>query len=305
MDCEKKEFLSHLNERLDGMDDNLNVDGKAFHNIFIVGAPRSGTTILNQLFAGCSDVGYVNNLMATFWRAPIAGALLSNRWMSQKYFSGVSAFGVTKDIREPHEFGGFWREQLHYPGIEQKAEAQGVDWNHLKNTLNNISRVFHRPVVYKVFQLYWHIREFHQVSPESKWIWIQRDTVDNAVSLLNSRRKKVGGVNAWLSAKPLGIEPYLGDNPHLEVVSQVELINSWLECELGKLSAENWKRITYESLSNETEAVFNDLCYWCEIDVIADKLSEASKYVRLKVENESEDKRLTNEAYERFKNASE
>ena len=40
--------------------------------LFIVGVPRSGTTLLYQLMCTHLDVGYVSNAMARWWMAPIS-----------------------------------------------------------------------------------------------------------------------------------------------------------------------------------------------------------------------------------------
>ena len=39
--------------------------------IFIVGVPRSGTTLLSQLLIEHLDIGYINNHIAKYWMAPL------------------------------------------------------------------------------------------------------------------------------------------------------------------------------------------------------------------------------------------
>ena len=62
----KSNFLEVMNKQLIGLDNQLEISGDAKHNIFIIGAPRSGTTLLSQLFSGCTNAGYPNNLMSSF-----------------------------------------------------------------------------------------------------------------------------------------------------------------------------------------------------------------------------------------------
>jgi hypothetical protein len=38
---------------------------------FIVGAPRSGTTLLLQTIINHYNLGYINNFIARFWEAPV------------------------------------------------------------------------------------------------------------------------------------------------------------------------------------------------------------------------------------------
>jgi ABC-type oligopeptide transport system ATPase subunit len=46
---------------------------------FIVGLPRSGTTLLSQLLAYSLDAGYTTNFAARFWLAPVHGLRLGRR----------------------------------------------------------------------------------------------------------------------------------------------------------------------------------------------------------------------------------
>jgi hypothetical protein len=45
--------------------------------VFVLGVPRSGTTLTSQLLAYCLDAGYVNNAAARFWLAPVHGIRLA------------------------------------------------------------------------------------------------------------------------------------------------------------------------------------------------------------------------------------
>ena len=44
----KNNFLEVMNKQLIGLDNQLEISGDSKHNIFIIGAPRSGTTLLSQ-----------------------------------------------------------------------------------------------------------------------------------------------------------------------------------------------------------------------------------------------------------------
>ena len=78
-------------------------------NIFIIGAPRSGTTLLSQLITFVLDIGYINNFIARFWEAPLQGIRLSNIINTNlRQISFNSTHGVTSNLNGPHEFGYYW-----------------------------------------------------------------------------------------------------------------------------------------------------------------------------------------------------
>ena len=298
----KNNFLELMNKQLVGLDNQLEISGNAKHNIFIIGAPRSGTTLLSQLFSGCTNAGYPNNLMSSFWNAPITGALLSTRWTEDKIFTGNSNFGQTSDYREPHEFGAFWRSNLLMNAMEQPDDilTESIKWNHLANTLKDISRVFSVPVVYKAFHLAWFIREISKALPDSKWIWITRNTVDNARSLLDLRRHMHNDINKWASSKPIGIEKYFVKNPYLEVVAQVELINQWIDSQLKTVNKDNWLSLSLESLVANPIDTFEKVSTWSGVKAVDENIKLAAKNIQPeKFENDLEYQKVKG-AYESF-----
>ncbi len=113
-DVGEERFLESFNDFLGSREKEfMKQDGPGYPNIFIFGAPRSGTTLLSQVLALCLDIGYIDNLIARFWKAPLQGIRLSKillQDLRRTDFSSVH--GVTIDLTEPHEFGYFWTRWL-------------------------------------------------------------------------------------------------------------------------------------------------------------------------------------------------
>ncbi len=294
-------LLNLLNDKLADLDSHFNPEGETYHNIFIIGAPRSGTTLLSQLFSGCTNAGYPNNLMALFWNAPVTGALISKKWIKERVFTGFSDFGQTKDYREPHEFGAFWRSNLCMDSMSQpEASDININWINLKNTLQNISRVFSVPVVYKAFHLAWFINEINELLPNSKWIWTTRKTIDNARSILDLRKHLHNDINTWASSKPKGIDKFLREDPYLEVVAQVELINKWIDSQLKTINKESWYSLSLEKFTKSPIKSFEELATWCGVEVFEKNLKKASKNIKIEeFENDQEYLNIKN-AYKNF-----
>jgi hypothetical protein len=61
MKIDKTNFLEQINDVLEHHIDYVG-DGRSYPNYFIVGVPRSGTTILAQILAYVTNVGFINNL---------------------------------------------------------------------------------------------------------------------------------------------------------------------------------------------------------------------------------------------------
>lgn len=243
---------------------------ESFENIFIVGAPRSGTTIFNQAFTYCFDVGFVDNLAARFFWNPALGVRIRQSLGYEKKWMGKSMFGQTDEISEPHEFGQFWRESLNYDDMVQKEYAPNM--LSLVSDLDMISSEFGKPVVYKAFLLAWHLSYFHnKFAPNSKWIFIERNLLDNAVSVAGLRRSR-GGLGDVQSMMPISAQHVA--EPYEQIVRQVRGVNHWIETELDKIPDGNSIVIKYEDFVADPDCVFHKVSNFLAYEFDRSKLSE-------------------------------
>ena len=90
--------------------------------LFVIGAPRSGTTMMMQWLARTDAFAYPTNLSSRFYAAPYLGSLISQlllnprfqhrdefQELSPRVQEVASALGKTSGIHEPNEFWYFWR----------------------------------------------------------------------------------------------------------------------------------------------------------------------------------------------------
>jgi len=92
--------------------------------IFIVGAQRSGTTLLMQLMTSFFKLSYPNNFIARYWNVPFIGAVLYNslsRNLNKKNNIDLhSDLGYTSGLEGPHEFGYFWKKWFPWESWQKK-----------------------------------------------------------------------------------------------------------------------------------------------------------------------------------------
>lgn len=245
-------FLDRLNAILGppADDDLLELD-EVYPTLHIVGAPRSGTTLLYQTVASGLEIGYVNNLVAAFWRAPTFAIQLSRKLGLDRLESSFdSSFGRTRDVREPHEFGYFWNAHLRYPDLSEQppGHEETIDWGYLRRVLLNMADRNGGPMAFKPMLLVWHLEAMLRAMPLTCYVWIRRDPVQTALSLLSMRRSLFGSEEHWASLRPR--EPgWLADEPPWrQVVAQVILLERTIAGAAGRMGPEHVLSLRYEEL---------------------------------------------------------
>ncbi len=258
-DQEFESYLSLLNASLHEIEQTLYKDlEEKYPTIHIIGAARSGTTLLTQIIFTYLKVGYINNLIAAFWKAPLFGIQLSKKLLGQAYQSSfTSFFGRTNNVYEPHEFTYFWNYHLAYPDLQQKTaeHEKNINWEMLKKVLLNMTNVFECPILFKSVLLGFHSSRLFQYLPKTCYIYIKRNYIDNAISLLKYREKMLGSIDSWVSIKPRQYEWLKDEDIYTQVVGQVLFLeHEYLE-QLKTIPYTNKLFVKYDEVCNKPEKV--------------------------------------------------
>jgi len=237
-----EDFLVRMNERLRTLAEaEYRSDVGEPTLIVVAGPPRSGTTLALQLLASCLDVGFVDNLAASFWQAPTYGVRLSRKLFPRPFQSSYrSSYGRTAGLDEPHEFGYFWNHLLGFRALSEPSEAQrdAVDWGRVKRVVSNVAVAFGAPWLLKGFQLTWLLQSFTRALPGTIVVRMLRDDIDTACSILRFREGAFGSRRHWASLRPLDWQSWADESPEHQVAAQVLAIQAALDAQLATLPEE-------------------------------------------------------------------
>lgn len=268
-DESQESFLTQLNHLLNSHEtpeyQELEISAPIF---FIFGLPRSGTTILSQLLTYCLDVGYINNVIARFWSAPLTGIKLSKILLkNEKDFSFQSNLGQTHQLSEPHEFGYFWQQWLKK---EQQADflkfnedEESIDWQGLKTCLANLQYEFAKPLLFRNNLGANHMPRFNREIPKLMWIYIHRDSYDVAHSIYQARKKYYQDKTTWWGTYP---PSYLEvkDKPIFEqIAAQVIDLKIFYQQQLAQIPAQQQWTLSYEELCRSPQQALESLKNKC------------------------------------------
>jgi len=260
-DAGRESFLERLNSQLAPANDAEYRDlQERFPTLQIIGVPRSGTTLLSQLLSAHLDVGYVDHVVAAFWQAPLYGIRLSQQLLNGVRPTGfTSEYGRTTEIHDPHEFGYFWRYLLGHDDLsEVEAATAVVDWQRVQRVITNMCDEIGRPFVFKSFLLTWHMLEFQAVLPRTCFVWVKRDPLDAAMSILRFREAFAGSRDTWVSMKPRSYAE-LSEQPRAyQVAGQVYDIEQTIRANVAGAAPGTVLEVEYEQLCRQPAAVLED-----------------------------------------------
>jgi sulfotransferase family protein len=219
--------------------------------LFVVGAPRSGSTLLYQLLTDRFDVGYLANGHA---RRPGAPSLVERRRGLVRARHGAlgdyrSSFGGTEGELGPSECGPFWYRffprRPHYVSADAFPAAARRE---LRAAVGAFVEACGRPVVYKNLFNTARMEAIAAALPEALFVAVHRDLAANARSLLDGRLRVAGAYDAWWSVEPPGIERLLQLSPEEQVVEQVRELDALVARVEASIGSDRVLHLAYEDL---------------------------------------------------------
>lgn len=242
--------------------------------IFIVGAPRSGTTLMLQWLAASGTFGYPTNFLSRFFRAPYIGIriqqLLTDPSLDYRgelfeltgtLVEWVSEAGKTRGALQPHEFFYFWRR--FFP-IDQAAkltreQLEASDPEGFVRGWGLIERALRKPLAAKGILLQYDIDLLAEWLPRAVFVYTRRDPFFNAQSLLEARERVFGTWAAWFSVKPPEYDWLRHEDPYTQVAGQVLFTNRAIEAALDRLPSNRCVRVDYEDFCRSPSHVWTRL----------------------------------------------
>ncbi len=217
--------------------------------IFIIGAPRSGSTLLYQLLVERYKVGYLSNVHCQHHRGPAFAEFLLRPLRRRKPPDYSSNFGFIEGDAAPSECGEFWyRFFRRKPMAVSMRDADPRAMKKMRRAVRALVRVFGRPILIKNMNCALRLEPILLHIPEALFIVTHRKVEANASSILNARKEKYGDIETWYSLEPPGFEAFLNTPPEEQVHRQIESIYAEIEMARAKGHEARFLDITYQSV---------------------------------------------------------
>lgn len=239
--------------------------------VFVVGCPRSGTTLAYQWLAASGLFTHPTNFTARFPNAPWIGERIQQLLRdpacdfrgelalepAARTESYHSRLGKTKGPFAPHEFWYWWRRFL--PEGESHALDAGqlarIDTALMLRELAAWEAVLAKPLLLKAMILDWNLPWLARLLPRAVFVHVRRDPFCTMQSLLAARMDFFGNTREWYSFRPSEY-PLLKNRPAThQVAAQIHLTDNAVTAGLAGLPASRRLELAYEDLCRDPAAV--------------------------------------------------
>lgn len=227
--------------------------------VFIIGVPRSGTTLAYQTFSGLENVQALTNRHCRLYGAPFLASVRSVS-AELKVSEMYSEYGRTFGLESPSECGSWWQRFFPAPNeIVGPDNANRRQMRAFAKSLLLMGRRSGRILLVKNVYASLRIRAIDLWVPRSLFILVTRNEADIRRSLLEAR-KVHGGLTTWFSVKPPGIDEPALLTPEDQVTFQIRRVLEVIEDSIRDCNIESSRvlRIAYETLKNHPDSAVRD-----------------------------------------------
>jgi hypothetical protein len=238
--------------------------------VFVLGAPRTGSTILYQLLAHCCELPYFANLTNDHYSdTPIVGLAVQRSIADIGDIAFASSYGKVQGPFQPSEASAIMTRWCGGGHPSQRVSARVLPGlaSHLRRTLVAAERMFGKPMLIKNAWNCFRVTSLSKILPRARFVWIRRDIRHAALSDLSARYVTKKSPLTWNSATPANVDN-LRALPYWEQVVENQFeFNAALQTSLTRMAADRAMMIWYEDLCSEPESVIQMLAAFLRASV--------------------------------------
>lgn len=225
--------------------------------IFIIGAPRSGTSLLYELLVTRFRVSYISNLSHRFYLTPVAAAWLGRRAITKWRGNFQSRYGHIAGWGAPNEGGWVWLRWLADGDWTDGSAFDEGNTAPLQRTVAGISTAMNAPFINKNVMHSNRLLLMQKIWPDALFIQVRREFADNARSIVRAERTEGGpqhDADHWWSVRPSNAKNHLGSDDIQRACAQVAGVDADIARDFGRIGTDRLLIVEYADLCAQPEA---------------------------------------------------
>ena len=254
-------------------------DSGGFSPVFIIGAPRTGSTILYQALTNSYQLAYIDNTACTWHRNLRFGLWLSQKKHGDKPHNNFKAeHGNTRKFggHAPSECGQFWYRWLpkdrHFVDHHEVSPEMVAE---IRTEVLGASAYLKRPLLFKNLNAGQRLRLIHKAFPDAKIIFIRRDPRFVVRSILKARERTGVKPGDWWSIMPPNVKDLLSLPEYEMSVAQVYYVEKQIQQDLALFPDNQVWQLHNQELN---ESLMDELARW--MSVVRRKNGELPAFIK-------------------------
>lgn len=228
--------------------------------LFILGLPRSGTTLIYQYIVHRLNVAYFTHGVGAHPRVPCVVTWYQHNRYGQYRSDFESKYGKVEGPVSPREAGTFWGRFFDLNNYVDFEDLRQKDISVLQKTVACIQNIFGgKPFVNKNVKHLQRINAIAEIFPNSIFLVVERQLQDVALSVLRARRGSPCDSSQWFSVRPINYDAIKNLSIPEQVANQCKSVTEKMEQDLSLLPNERVIRIKYEDFCREPEALIKNV----------------------------------------------
>ncbi len=234
--------------------------------LFIVGVPRSGTTLTYQIITQQFQVGYFTTMMGYCYGMPNIIHYLTRPWIAKQRLLGFnSSYGKIRGLLSPSENANYWLQWFPADGkLGHYLQPNTIDisnYQSLQTSVASITQIMQMPMVFKCLYLDMTVGTLAQIFPESKFLVLHRQPIMVCQSLFIGRMKQARPEN-WWSVKIPYYQQLLSQPIWQQIVEQVFHTERLILNDLNQYANGRYLILDYEDICQQPYAMLEKISQW-------------------------------------------
>ncbi|NEV64837.1 sulfotransferase [Thiorhodococcus minor] len=232
--------------------------------LFILGAPRSGSTLTYQAITEYFDVAYVTAPLGYAYGFANALTRILRPWLGRPKTVFSSDYGRIPGIFSPSEHANIWFQWFPRDGqLGHYLPPSNIDfaaYSDLERNVRSLSRIMRRPWVFKNLYLGMCAGALAQIFPDARFVIVRRDPLLIYQSVLRGRLLRPH--LEWWSVKPPRYRDWLSLPLRTQVARQIFYAEAIPIRDLTRYAPGRYTEIEYSALCKEPINCMRALAKW-------------------------------------------
>lgn len=241
--------------------------------VFLLGVPRSGTTLTYQLMVRYFDFLFVSNFVERFYATPNLTFAIDQRMANKAQSSFTSSYGKTDGdgAKAPNQGVNFFYQFFGLDNIKHHQILDELDSDKLmlmKKTIGGLTTKYNKQMIFKELSLGQKLPILQHYFPKAKYIIIERHMLYTAQSIHQAMTKHQHPEDSMWGGQFEDFEQFLSLDKNKLIANQVVGIEKGIEQGLAQIDSERILRVNYRDICLHTSQTLDKIATFIEMSLV-------------------------------------